>query len=204
MYIGFKCAKIQPMDLAGKPVGDMIVVEGVANKGATQEATISGISTEPVKVWGSDTAYYVAQKGTGDIKVALNMIDLQPGDEARILGYKSDDELGAELVGADTEPPYCAVSLESSDAQGNVALLGFFKGKFGRGDITMKTTEGTSYTPSGDSYTLSVVASDRADKSKGNSMIKFIGTEEKKKAVEALLFAVTPPVAGDAESTRKK
>lgn len=188
MLIGFKRVKIQPMDTAGKPEGSLIIVEGNENKGASQEATISGISSEPVKVWGSDVAYYVSQKGTGDVKVALTLLDLPNEHEARILGYKIDSELGAQFVGEETEPPYCAVTLESSDAQGNAAVLGFFKGKFSKGDIAMKTREGASYTPSGDSFTFSAVASDRDDKSKGNTMVKFFGTEDKKAEVEKLVF----------------
>lgn len=193
MLIGFKRIKIQPMDSAGIPEGEMIIVEGNENKGASQEATISGISSEPVKVWGSDAAYFVSQKGTGDIKVALTLLDLPVEEEARILGYTTDEELGAQLLGEDTEPPYCAVALESSDAQGNSALLGFFKGKFSKGDVALKTTEGSSYTPSGDSFTFSAVASDRADKSRGNTMVKFIGPSEKKKAVEDLVFRTAEP-----------
>lgn len=188
MLIGFKRAKIQPLMADGKADGELIVVEGTTNEGATQEATISGISPEAVKVWGSDVPYYVSQKGTGDINVSLKLLDLPDEAQARIMGYKEDDGLGAQFIGEATEPPYCAVTLESSDARGNVAMFGFFKGKFSRSDLALKTKEGTAVTPDGDTYTYSVVASDRNDKTKGQSIVKFIGTEEKKAEVETLVF----------------
>lgn len=188
MFIGFKRIKIQPLDSAGIADGDIIVIEGKESKGASQEATISGLSAEPIKVWGSNVAYYVSQKGTGDVKAVLKLLDVPNSAEAVMLGYENDTELGAQFIGEKTEPPYCTITLESEDGQGNTALLGFFKGKFSKGDTTLKTKEGSSFTPEGDTYTYSAVASDREDKTKGNTMIKFIGTDEKKAAVEALIF----------------
>lgn len=188
MLIGFKRAKIQPFKADGTPDGELIVIEGKADEGATQEASITGLSPEAVKVWGSDVAYYVSQKGTGDISMTLKLLDMPADSEDRILGYQVDEEMGATFAGESTEPPYCAVTLESSDAKGNVAMFGFFKGKFSRGDLAMKSKEGASFTPEGVQYNYSVVASDKNDKSKGNSMVKFLGTEEKKTAVETLVL----------------
>ena len=188
MLIGFKRVKIQPLDDSGAPKGEMIVVEGVENEGASQEATISGISPEMVKVWGSDVPYYVSQKGTGDISVALTLFDLPMKAEATILGYETDEVTQAIFVGEDAEPPYCAMTLESTDGQGNAAIMGFFKGKFRKGDVSLKSKDGSAYTPNGDSYTFSVVASTRNDKTKGNAMLQFYGTADKKADAEKLVF----------------
>lgn len=188
MLIGFRRVKIQPLNKDEQASGEIIVLEGKNNEGASQEATISGISPEGTKVWGSDVAYYVSQKGTGDIKVSLTLLDMPRKSEALILGYEADEALGAQFVGENTEPPYCAVTLESTDAHGNVALLGFFKGKFSKGDVSMKTKEGAAYTPNGDSYTYSAVASSKDGATKGKTMVQFFGTEEKKSEVEALVF----------------
>lgn len=188
MLIGFKRIKIQPLDADGTAKGALIVLEGKDSEGATQEATISGLSPEAVKVWGSDAAYYVSQKGTGDVSISLKLLDMPAAAENSILGYETDEELGAQFIGDQTEPPYCAIALESEDAIGNVALFGFFKGKFGKSDIALKTKEGAAFTPDGETYTYSVVASDRPDKTKGKSMVRFIGTVEKKAAVESLVF----------------
>lgn len=188
MWIGFKRIKIQPLNADGTPDGDLIVIEGKADKGATQEATITGLSPESIKVWGSDGVYYISQKGTGDINVALKLLDVPSSAEDKILGYQTDEELGAQFIGKNTEPPYCAITLESSDAQGNVAMFGFFKGKFSCGDVNLKSKEGANFTPEGAQYTYSVIASDKEDKSKENSMVKFLGTQEKKEAVEKLVL----------------
>lgn len=188
MLIGFKRLKVQVFDSAGAASGEPIVIEGKQNAGATQEATISGLSAEPVKVYGSNVAYYISQQGTGEVKVALTLFDVPDEAEGKMLGYKMDTELKAQFVGEDTEPPYCAILLESDDGRGNIAALGFFKGKFGAGDIGLKTKEGGGYTPGGQPYTFSPVTSDREDKSKGSTMVKFLGTEADRAAVEALVF----------------
>lgn len=189
MLLGFKRIKIQPLDSLGAAVGDTIILEGRENEGATQEATISGLSPEAIKVYGSDQAYYVSQTGTGDVSVSLKLLDMPNKAENTILGYQTDTELEAEFVGEKTSPPYCAIILESADAQGNVAQFGFFKGKFSKADVALKTKEGASFAPDGETFTYSVVSSDRNDRSRGNSMVKFIGAAEGAAAVEALVLA---------------
>lgn len=188
ILIGFKRAKIQPLNSDGTAEGEVIVLEGTQNEGATQEANISGLSAEPVKVYGSNVAYYVSQKGTGDVAIEFKFLDMPNAAEDTILGYKTDAELKAQFVGEDTEPPYCAVLLESSDTQGNVALFGFFKGKFNKTDISLKTKEGGNLEPEGETYNFSAVSSDANDKSKGNSMVRFLGSKEDAAAIEALVL----------------
>lgn len=188
ILIGFKRAKIQPLKNDGTADGEVIVLEGTQNEGATQEANISGLSSEPVKIFGSNIAYYVSQKGTGDVSIEFKFLDMPNEAEDTILGYKSDTDLKAQFVGEDTEPPYCAVLLESSDTQGNVALFGFFKGKFNKTDISLKTKEGGNFEPEGETYTFSAVSSDADDKSKGNTMVKFLGSKEDAAAVETLVL----------------
>lgn len=154
MLIGFKRAKIQPLKADGTADGTVIVIEGTQDEGATQEASISGLSSDPVKVHGSNIAYYVSQKGTGDVSMDLTMLDLPAAEEARILGQKESTTIsGAYMLGEETEPPYCAVILESADAQGNVAMFGFLKGKFNKTDEKMKSKESGNFEPESDSYT---------------------------------------------------
>lgn len=188
MLIGFKRLKVQVFDAAGTPTDELIVIEGNQDEGATQEATISGLSAEPTRVYGSNVAYYVSQKGTGEVSVSLTLLDVPSEAEAKMLGYTVDDILKAQFIGENTEPPYCALMMESEDAKGNVAAFGFFKGKFSKGDIALKTIEGGEYTPEGQTYTFSPVTSDRKDKSKGSTMVKFLGTEAERDAIERLVF----------------
>lgn len=188
MYIGFKRIKIQPLGADGTAAGDIITLEGKSEEGATQEATIAGLSSEPIKVHGSNIPYFVSQKGTGDVVVTLKLLDMPYAAEATILGYTKVEALDAQYIGENAEPPYCAIVLESEDAKGNVALFGFFKGKFSKGDLALKTKEGSNFTPDGESYTYSAVISDREGGTNGNSMIKFIGSSDQAEEVEALVF----------------
>lgn len=188
MLVGFKRVKVQVFDAGGAPSGDPIVIEGIQGEGATLEATISGLSAEPAKVYGSNVAYYVSQKGTGEVSVALTLFDVPDTAEAKMLGYAVDTTLKAQFIGEATEPPYCALIMESENAKGEVAAFGFFKGKFTKGDTALKTKEGGAYTPGSQPYTFSPVTSDRTGKSKGNTMVKFIGTETERDAIEALVF----------------
>lgn len=188
ILIGFKRAKIQPLKNDGTADGDVIVIEGIQDEGATQEANISGLSSEPVKIYGSNISYYISQNGTGDVSVELKLLDVPSNAEDTMLGYQTDTELKAQFVGENTEPPYCAVLLESNDTKGNVALFGFFKGKFNKTDISLKTKEGGNFEPEGEKYTFSAVSSDADNKSKGNTMVKFLGSKEDAAAIETLVL----------------
>ena len=156
--------------------GKTFVIEGKQSEGATVSAEISGLSSDPVKVYGSNVAYYVLQKGTGDVSVDFGVLDMLETVNDEILGYKLSTE-GFAFIGDDTEPPYCSVILESENLKGETALLGFFRGKFAKESITMNTKEGENAEPEADAYTFSVVSNDRDDESLGQSVIKYVGTE---------------------------
>lgn len=188
MLIGFKRAKLQPLLADGTPDGAVIVIEGTKDEGATMEASISGLSSDPVKVYGSNIAYYVSQKGPGDVSVDLTLLDLPPEEEARILGQAKHSTLNAFYVGEETEPPYCAMTLESDDSRGDKAILGFFKGKFSKSEQALKTKEEGNFEPEGEAYTFSAVASDKAGETKGNTMIKFFGNATDAATVETLVL----------------
>lgn len=188
ILVGFKRAIVQPFEKDGKPKGEPFVIEGNENEGATQEANIKGLSADAVKVYGSNVAYYVAQKGTGDVTVELKLLDVPSDAEDAMLGYNTDVELKAQFIGEKTEPPYCAVLLESEDAQGNIALFGFFKGKISKSEINLKTKEGGNLEPEGETYTFAAVSSDAENKSKGNTMVKFLGSTADAAAVKALVL----------------
>jgi len=188
ILIGFKRTYIQDFKSDGTAAGALITLEGTQDEGATQEANISGMSADAVKVYGSNIPYYVSQKGTGDVSAELKLLDMPAEAENRILGYETDPDLKAQLIGENTEAPYCAVLLESEDTQGNVALYGFFKGKFSKPDVSLKTKEGGNVEPDGETYTYTPVTSDMEGKSKGQTMVKFLGTAEDAAAVKALVL----------------
>lgn len=57
------------------------------------------------KVYASDVAYYVAQRGTGSVELSLSILDLPDQVAADMLGRKENEE-GIVLVGSNTQPPY--------------------------------------------------------------------------------------------------
>lgn len=174
--VGFKRLTIAVLDNDGKVVtGKKWVVEGKANKGATSTAEITGLNKEATKVYGSDVAYYISQKGTGDVTVNLGLLDLEEECNDAILGYENKG--GISYVGENTEPPTTAIMLESKDMDGTTAMLGFFKGKFSRESINLNTLNGDAFEPEAESYVFGAMSDDKEGDSKGQTMGKYIGEE---------------------------
>lgn len=187
-FVGFKRLTIS----VGGTTPKTYVVEGSENKGATVSAEITGLAKEKTKVYGSDIAYYVSQKGTGDVSVDFGLLDLPEEVNDAILGYKVAN--GISFVGEDTEPPYCSVLLESEDMGGDTALIGFFKGKFSRDGAAMNTLTGDAFEPDADTYTFSAIASDKTGDQKGQTMAKYVGNETT--SITALKSMVIPIAQG--------
>ena len=137
--IGFKRAKFFIYDKADKVVKTH-VVEGKANQGGTVEASISGLSAESVKVYASNVAYYVAQRGTGSVELSLSVLDMTPELTADLLGRKQN-EAGITILGADTEPPYAGVLLEASTLTNEPIFFALLKGKFRLDEQALSTNE---------------------------------------------------------------
>lgn len=178
--VGFKRATIRVF--GGTPdtptLGtNVFKVEGKQGEGATQTANITGLSSDPLKTFGSDLAYYVSNKGVGDIKVDITLLDLLEKAVNTILGYKEKN--GLVYIGDDTEPPYCSLLLESETLAGEKAYIGFFKGQFSAADIDMKTKKGSQEEPDGDKFKFSSIASD-ADETKSSYVVKYIGKDDEK------------------------
>lgn len=189
--VGFKRATIGILDTDGNVLSKH-VVEGKQSEGATSTANISGLSATPVKVYGSDIAYYVSQRGTGDVSVDLGVLDLPDTFSDEMLGYHKATS-GITFVGRDTEAPYAAVLLESSDLQGNTALLGFFKGKFSKETITLNTLGEGNYTPEAETFVFTAIEDDKDGESEGNVLGKYVGSEaETITALQALVLPEVP------------
>lgn len=190
VLVGFKKATIDIFD-NDRNVTKQIIIQGKQDEGATTSAEITGLSAEPVKVYGSDVAYYVSQRGTNNPSVNLGLLDLENEDSDLMLGYKLADS-GITFVGNDTEPPYCSLLLESSDLNGNVALLGFFKGKFSKENTSINTLGEGTYTPEAENYVFTPIEDDREGDSNGQVMGKYIGADET--TTTALRELVVPEV----------
>lgn len=188
--VGFKRMTIQVLDGEDKKT---FVVEGKQDKGAMQTAKISGLSADTVKTYGSNVAYHVSRKGVGDVSAELEGVDLPEEVFSAILGHDTDED-GITRIGADTEPPYCSMLLESETVRGEKALFGFYKGSFSTEDTEMKTTGEKTEELSAEKLKFSAIASD-VEETKGSYVGKYIGTDEaaiSKLKAELNITAPTP------------
>lgn len=154
------------------------VVEGNKDLGATSTAEISGINKEPTQVPGSDGIYAVLQQGTGQVSVNLGLLDLPFDLENEILGYQKTED-GFIKIGESTEPPVCAIVLESSDMRGIPIYYGFFNGKFSKESLTMNTKQPDSQEVEADTYVYTPFSNDSGDL-KGEMAMLHKGPEKQK------------------------
>lgn len=177
MLVGFKRATIGVFDDTGKVISTH-VIEGKQNEGATTTANITGLAKEPTRVAGSDITYYVAQKGTGAVAADLGLLDLPNEVNDEILGYRKA-ESGISFIGNSTEPPYCALLLESEDTKAGTALFGLLKGRFSKDAVNLETLDpNTTWEPTAESYVFNAINDDKEGDSKGEVVAKYVGTEE--------------------------
>ena len=173
--VGFKKATIGVLDATGKAVETFEII-GKQDQGATTSAEITGMSKEATRVYGSDIAYYVSQKGTGDVTCNLGLLDLPDEVNDKILGYKKEGEIS--YIGSDTEAPFCSLMLESSNMQGDTVILGFFKGKFAKEAINMQTLNNEAFTPEAETYVFSAVSDTKEGETFGQVIGKYIGADD--------------------------
>lgn len=186
--VGFKRATIGVFDETGKIITKH-VIEGKTNEGATTEAEITGLAAETVKGYGSDVAYYVAQNGTGDVKVNLGILDLPDGVNDAILGLVKETS-GITYFGEKTKAPYCNMLLESTTLSGEPCGFGILKGKFSKESIKMKTREDGKDAPEAESLVFSAIESDAENETKGNVVGK-APTKELLTKLSDLMFGAT-------------
>ena len=159
--VGFKALRIAVHDAAGK-VKAIHKIEGKDSLGGMISGEIEGLSSDPVKVYASNRAYYVVQKGTGDVSATLSALDMPEAVENQILGYETATG-GFTVIGENTEPPYCSIMMESD--------------KFSKDGISIETKTNENVEPEGTEYTFSAVASDK-EGFEGQVFAKYVGDEE--------------------------
>lgn len=137
----------------GKP----FVVEGAANKGGTVEASISGLSAEAKKVYASNIAYYIAQRGTGSLELSLSVLDMTEELTSALLGRKANED-GIVMIGDKTEPPYAGVLLEANALDGQPVFFALLKGKFRLDEQNLSTNEDEVSDPEPDELEAQFVA----------------------------------------------
>ncbi|GGH83548.1 phi13 family phage major tail protein [Pullulanibacillus pueri] len=149
--VGFKSAKIAVLDENEKTSADNIFTADEKTAGAI-EAAITGLAPTQNVVYASNVPYYVSSKGTGDIKIALTVADLEALPEGaldKILGREKNED-GITTIGANTEAPYCAVGLYTDDKNGKALFIGLLKVKFTFDGDDIKSTDNNGSTLSSD------------------------------------------------------
>ncbi|WP_239255425.1 phage tail protein [Listeria ilorinensis] len=175
--IGFKSATIGIFDAQKVNVTkEKFTIKGEQGKGATVEAKISGLSAEAKKIFGSNNPYFVSQKGTGDLKNEMSILDVPYNVQNAILGWVKDTDRGFTALGDQTQPPYAAVFMESEDGTGQPVALALFRGRWSREEISLKTLNEDAFEPESEALVMACVANDE-----GLSFGMAVGTEEVEK-----------------------
>ena len=180
--IGFRRAEFFIFDRDDE-VTSTYMVEGKANKGGTVEASISGLSAEAVKVYASNLAYYVAQRGTGSVELSLSVLDITEELSNALLGREANED-GIVLVGTDTEPPYAGVMMETQALNGEPIFFALLKGKFRLDEQNLATNEDELQEPEPDELEGQFVADGN-----GNVYAAAQG-EDKREAIRQLFYNV--------------
>jgi phi13 family phage major tail protein len=181
-YVGFKRATIKIGSEAPVANSNLFVIEGTDGEGATMEANITGLAKEPSKVYGSNIAYYTSRKGVGDVSADMTLLDIPDAVQDKILGYThgtAESSLAsATFIGEDTEAPYASVLLESETMNGdNTVLLGLLKGSFSKNEAKLTSLNGDTFTPEGEAFVFTAIASDTEGDAKGQYVVKYIGND---------------------------
>lgn len=177
--VGFKRMTIRVLDGNATPTlgQNLFVIEGKTGKGATRTAKISGLASDPVKSYGSDIAYYVSNRGVGDVKLEVTALDIPTEVLAKILGHTVKNDI--IMVGSETSSPFCSVMLESKTPAGEMASIGFFKGQFSMDGEDLETIKDKQEELAEDSLSFAAIASDDAQ-TEGQYYCKYIGKDETK------------------------
>lgn len=172
--VGFKRATIYPFGNDSNVVAeDKIVIEGKQDEGGMVEATISGISAEASKVFASNVAYFVSQKGVGDLQCEFSILDFPVNAQAILFGWKENETTGVIEIGESTQPPYAAAVLESAKADGTPIAFALYKGRFSQDEVKLATATDEAFEPEAETTTMNCIANND-----GNSIGIAVGAEQ--------------------------
>lgn len=152
--IGFSRVRIGIYDDTEK-VTEQVTIDPTTKNG-TVELNVSGLAAQQNKVFASNTAVYVSQLGTGDVKATLSIFDLTADLKNKLLGW-SAPATGGAAVGADTKPPYVVLDAQTDLPDGHVGHVVLFKGAFAFDGDDVKTGDNNGATPQTDHLTGSFI-----------------------------------------------
>ncbi|MEZ0117815.1 UNVERIFIED_ORG: phi13 family phage major tail protein [Heyndrickxia coagulans] len=108
-----------------------------AKAGGTIEAKISGLGANMNTVHASNIPFFISAQGTSSPKLDLDIADIPEECLNAITGATVEN--GIAKIGANTQPPYVAVILQTKGANGDDIYIGLTKGKFSHPDLDLKT-----------------------------------------------------------------
>lgn len=186
---GFEKLSIRVLkdDLTPDTAKDLIEIKGDPKKGAAVKMEITGLTKKPVKVFGSNIAYFLARKGTGEVAANFGLLDLDSKQEGEILGFVLA-QAGIQGMGEETEPPYVAAVAESEDLYGTPVAFAMVAGSFSRDGFSLATKTDEDFTPEPGEYVYTSISREVkfGEVTKSYKVLKADGSE----AVEALKKAV--------------
>lgn len=136
-------------------VTEQVTIDPSTKNGAI-ELNVSGLAAQQNKVYASNTAVYVSQLGTGDVKATLSVFDLTTDLKNKLLGWSSPATGGA-AVGSTTKPPYVVLDAQTDLPDGHVGHVILFKGTFAFDGDDVKTGDNNGATPQTDQLTGSFI-----------------------------------------------
>lgn len=155
--IGFSKAVVGILD-DNEMVTDQVTIAPTTKTG-TIEMKISGLAPNQNKVYASNQAVFVSQKGIGDVKSTLDIFDLTDDVKQKILGWASQAS-GGFAVGSATSAPYVVIDCQCDLPDGHVGHIVLLKGKFAFDGDDVKTSDNNGATPNTDQLQGSFVARD--------------------------------------------
>lgn len=166
------------------------VIEGATQKGATSSFDLTGLTKNPVKVFGSNVAYFLARKGFGDVAANFGILDVPYELDHEMAGHQKTTG-GVRFLGEDTEPPYYAILVESEDYNtGDKVGFGIFAATFGRDAYKAATINDEDFTPEADEYVCTPIAKKLTGVDKPQ-IVGFAFGDEEFTELETLLFGAT-------------
>lgn len=185
-FVGFKKMTVAVLDDELKVISSKkYEVKGKTNEGATSAFEITGLSSEPIKIYGSDTVYMVIQEGVGEVAASVDALDLPSEVEHELLGVKKSSS-GIYHYGETTKAPSTAVLFETTNLKGEPVAVGIYNAKWAKDTMSSSTKEGKTPTPEAEKYTLGITAKSIDDEAV--YVGKAIGQEE----VTALIAELFP------------
>lgn len=190
---GFSKMSVRVLDATKKPdtTNEIYEIKGVAKEGATASFDLTGLSKDPVKVFGSNIEYYIVRKGVGSVAANFGILDLPAKVEDKLLGYLKMAE-GIAGMGENTEPPFAAAVVEAEDLYGEPIAFAMTCGSFTKDGHSLATITDEDFKPEPGEYVFSAISRSITidEKTENLHVLRAIGKEAVDKVKAAVLGTV--------------